>query len=795
MLKVFQIEKTQDFIQYQIKNINRLSIVTPNPQVADLVRNQFYKLGSEVETLTISKFIKDELNHLEIAEILENYKGKSELTLLLGAIWKKIGREPSVTKFNKAFNLLTEFRSFSLSDQVLETVLDEYDEQLKESVLWFHRFLNELEIVDEHKSYFLLSEKLRTADINPSYPQDRQIVFYGFDHLAASQIDLLKSLALRNDIHIPIYKDVFKKSQGLDWVNWFDEHNLTVEDISSPVIESKKLNLSTYPKGYLAKVLKQNSSKIKNILLGTKDMTREYIQEVSLEHLNFKVAVDIFEEEFSESINEIHQYFTVEEISVEWLRDKLSEYLKSCIETEKYRLFKCYSVILNKVNEWESLSDENLSLNGFDFNIITQSAKLDLPRTNLTNIDLKNTGNIKNLKNIDEFKSNEVTIVLSSEYLSLNAGSSKFTENVEKYLASIGPLRRSEFEFNTIKARFKELVDDNDVSLCVEEGLLEHDTGWSDILESYELNKIYTELDFSQSQFINRLTSSPVSLETISASKLQKYIECPQLYYQQYGLKQSPMIELPSELSVMDLGQMEHKVIEKYFDKNSSYDEKTHRKLVDFYLTHWSQNRMIPEYLKNEYFVEIFSYTQSTIKLLFELSSELQLKPTFELDFGISKDDLLYRGSVDCFLKNDSTNSKIILDFKRSNSVFTSYKSILEYDQIQLWFYISRLFEKELVKLTDQLAIGYVDLSNQENSMVFVNDEELANELKSKFGFKKVSLFEDFSEQLKAYQEFEEQKIQSLKVDSAFVPNPKDISSCHFCAIKNVCPKEAYGDS
>ena len=269
MLKILQIEKTQDFFNYQNNNPDQLSVVSPNPQMADLVRGKFADLGTEAESITISKFIKNELNSLEIDEILENYKGKSELTLLLGAIWKKIGKNPDPVQFNKAFNLLTEFRSFSLSEQVLETVLDQYDSGLKESVLWLHRFLEQLEIVDEHKSYFLLSEKLRTSDLNPSYPQDRQIVFYGFDFMAASQIDMLKSLALRNDVHIPIYKDVLKKSQNIDWINWFDEHNLEIIDISEKLESQSELETSFFPKGYFSKALKNLN--IKNIKFSSRD--------------------------------------------------------------------------------------------------------------------------------------------------------------------------------------------------------------------------------------------------------------------------------------------------------------------------------------------------------------------------------------------------------------------------------------------------------------------------------------------------------------------------------------------
>ena len=178
MLNIVLIHKTNDFFDALIsEKILVGTIVTPNPKIADGVRKRLPSQGA-VDAITISKFIKNELTALGDQEVLERYKGKSELILILGAIWKKIGRN-NIVDFKRAFNLLTEFRSFSISDQVLETVLEHYDEELRSGVLWLHRFLAQLELIDEHQSYFYLSEKLRAGDLLPSYETQRNIVFYG----------------------------------------------------------------------------------------------------------------------------------------------------------------------------------------------------------------------------------------------------------------------------------------------------------------------------------------------------------------------------------------------------------------------------------------------------------------------------------------------------------------------------------------------------------------------------------------------------------------------------------------
>ena len=162
MLTLLQISKLQDFYGYNFENEYALSpevlVVTPNPTIADQIRNSFKNAQQKTESVTISKFIKDELGSLLDESLLESFRGKSELNLLLGAIWKKVGEKNDYIGFKKAFNLLTELRSYSMNPQVFETVLEHYDPELARVVQIMHQILEDMEIIDEHKSYFLLSE-------------------------------------------------------------------------------------------------------------------------------------------------------------------------------------------------------------------------------------------------------------------------------------------------------------------------------------------------------------------------------------------------------------------------------------------------------------------------------------------------------------------------------------------------------------------------------------------------------------------------------------------------------------
>lgn len=795
MLRILQIQKNDDFYNYTCELEGDFTVISPNPQTADIVRSKFVNNGIEVNSITIAKFIKDQLNELQISQVLENFRGKSELILLMGAIWKKIGREPNYVKFNRAFNLLTELRSFSLNEQVLDTVLEQYDQDLRESVLWLYRFLVQMEIVDEHQSYFILSEKLRESDLPVEYSSDKHFIFYGFDYLAASQVDLLKSLSLRNEVYVPVYKKVIEKSQGMDWINWFDDHNKEIIDISSEEKKLAQVIVNNFPRGYLSKTLKSLNCVQNDLVLGTKDLTREYIQEISLGDFQSKVQVDIFGHDFEECKSLLLNFMDQDEIETQKLRDFIQQQMQLCVSNQNFRLLKCYFVVLGKMNEWEALSDDNTILNLFDMEILTKAAILDLPRTNLATLDGQEKGQIFSLKQLQDIDGRKVNLILSSNYLSLAAAGSLYTENVEKYLASIGPIRRAEYDLAVLKAKLREFFTNNDVCLLLENGYLEHEPVWSDLLEELPLNTQKVELDFSVKKFSHEFPGQQLSTQKFSASKIQRYLDCPQKYYQQYGLKQSPQVILPSQLSVLDLGQLEHKVIEKYFEKNSQYDEKNHDNLIHYYLEKWCSDKDLAQHIIEEYFIEIKSYTTSIIQLIARLKLELGLEHKFEYEFAQETPKGIFNGSIDCYLFEPNGSKKIILDFKRSNSLFTSYKTILEYEKIQLWFYLKRLIASGEVNLDDEVAIGYIDLSHQENSMLFINQKDFMDVLKKDFGFKKSSLFENFPDQLNTYTEIEESLVDNIINDVSFLPKPKDAKACQYCSVKNICSKEDYGNS
>jgi CRISPR/Cas system-associated exonuclease Cas4 (RecB family) len=798
MLKVLLTKKSQDFFDYMSNCVeDDIIVVSPNPQTADLVRKNFDSLGKTVESLTISKFIKNELNFLSDDDVIENYKGKAELVLLLGAIWKKIGKGADYLSFKRAFNLLTEFRSFSMSTQVLETVLEHYDPELGEGVLWLHRFLDEMGIVDEHKSYFLLAERLREGDLPPDYNFDKHLVFYGFDFMTASQVDMLKSFALRDNVYIPMYKDSYEKTQMLDWIRWFDGHNTETEDISSDEIISKEVALSRFPKGYFSKALNSIDTEKYSIVLGTKTLTRENIQELPVENLVMKLPVDLFSFEHKNIFDTLEQEIKLDgETSSDGIREILNSLIQSYIVSEKYRELKVIFVILSTLSEWEELSSENGNIGEFDLKILFESSVLDLPRINLTTLtSAKQSAQVKSIKNIDDYKGLHIIFGIHSGHGSIKGVGANFSENVEKYLASIGPIRRAEFEMNILKCRLEEFISENNVEIFMEEGILEHDTNWSKVLSGVDLKPAELNIKTNYKKEYIQLEIEKQQLEKISASRLQKYLECPRKYYFQYINKLSPQIDFNNELNVLELGQIEHKVIEEYFKTRVDVDEDEFEKIITEVLNSYTSNKNISEKVCEEYLVEVRAFTWDVINTLSQLVIDLGFSPSFEFPFNITLNDIRYSGSIDCLLESKTSNQKIIIDFKRSNFVFSTFTSISNFEQVQLWFYLQRLFELEKISHDDNLIIGYIDLSNRVNSMFFGNDKDFIADIKKHTQYNKFMMIDDLEETLENYKVFEDKLIFNLENDETFEPKPMNSKSCGFCALKSICPRQSYEES
>lgn len=783
-------------LSHSLMGTQEVLIVTPNPVLADIARLKFEKIHPSVETVTISHFLKEELSLLLDKAQLENFQGKSELNILLGSLWKMGRSESSYELFKRCFQMLTDFRSFTMNEDILKTILEEYDEDLSGAVYWFHKLMMEMDIIDEHRSYFLLAETLREGDLPPIYKSNRSIIFWGFDFMTASQVDLLNSLAIRSDLYIPFYKSAFDKSKDLDWIKWLSKSESTITRVEEPTETEEEIRIISFSKNYLSKTLKSFASSSEfenkkiNYVLGTKRLGDEVVAEIPFSETNFKVPVDLFVEKVSVLRQMLLDAVGESDIDNEIVIELIQEKSKAALKTNDYRLYKVCSLCLEQIIKWVSLSQNNEKIGTFDIKIIMDSVSLNCPRNSL--FRASNNGlEIKTLKNIDKEEQCDLSVLcITSEYGPIKGSVVQYSENVEKHLASIGPIRRSEFEFMQLKAKLNEFLSQKENLVIIEEGILEHDLGWSSVIPESRrrFDSIESRLSHEH-KFIIADSVENRPLNSISATRLQSFSDCPRKYHLNYVQKISPRIEIPGQLNFMQMGLLEHEVIENYLKVNRDFDEEAHLTLIEKTLTEYQAQHPFDQSLYEEYRLELVAFTTNIIKELLVLNSEIGLELKCEVSLP-STEEIKILGSIDCLGMNSET--VVVLDFKRGGGSIPSQIGLKAFKKIQLWFYLQRLKNANLYDPNKKLIWGYINLSALDESLVYCNDEVLIERFKGAGlkAFSKMNYFsEDMDDSFVQYESFENELLTRLKSEKDFFPKPNEPKTCEYCHVSNICPR------
>lgn len=778
-------------MSHEFTGVEQITVITPNPVFADMARNKFGGVHKNIETITIAKFLKDELTQLISEDKLSNFQGKSDLNLLLGSLWKIKKEGQFYELFKRSFQILTDFRSFTLNEDILKTILENYDEELAGGVLWFHKILEQMDVIDEHRSYFLLAERLRQGDLPPVYKSNRTLMFWGFDFLTGSQIDLLNALSIRNDIYIPFANEAYEKSKDLDWIKWLTKFDAKINLIDKSLENPNKLETFIFPKNYLGKTLLSLDKTNFDLVLGCKSLSDDFVSEIPFGKYSYKVSVDLFVEKLDSLKSFILEQFKGQVmLKSGQILDCCKSFATEAIEKQDFRAIKTASVVIDTVNKWTELSEKNEDIFEFDIKIIFDSAALDLPRNSLFSSSKEASQTLKTLRTIEQTSDVDAVLCITSDYGPVKGSVVQYQENVEKYLASIGPVRRGELEFQILKAKIKEALSYKNRTLLIEDGLIEHDLGWSNIFSEIELEKKdLPSLKLGKKDFYFPENETHYEFNSISASKLQTYIDCPRKFFLNYVLNQKPRIELTHELNYMQLGLIEHAVIESYLKKNSMFDEELLNDLIYGVLSEFENKGKLQPQMKEEYWLEVKALCTNIIQELLHLNNFIGLNLEFEKD--LSAQELVeVKGSIDCFGRN--SNTLLVLDFKRGGGSIPSQVGLKNFDKIQLWFYLNRLKNMGLYENSHKLIWGYVNLSKLEDSLIYTNDEVLLAQLKD-LNLALTSKVYHFNEEMDDlfvdYASYELDVMKKIQTDTTFVSKPKEPKTCQYCELANICPR------
>ncbi len=781
--EILKLEYIQD------ENLDDVLVVCPSPQKADGIRGRLQAQDKLIDVITVSKFIKDCTSLMEENQFLVSRK--SELLLKLSTIWKIKNPDVEYDIFTKAFNLYTELRGFTLNLEMVEDILAEEDEKLATAIRFFWLVTEELGLIDEHQSYGLLSEEIRTTE-SPTHEfiDGKTIVFMGFKHLSGGQLDLLKSVGIRTEVLIPIHEKLYRDADKTTWMGWLD-----IQEVSNSFKSNKKkIRTSRFKKSRFSEEAYTKINELlgqgAELMLPSADQEFQNLNILPVEDFFFKATVDPFKPILTTLINQLKTGtdFGKNVLSVEQLSKTLEDLENTALKKDFFfRWLKVKSLFLKLLDEWRELSDINTEFSFFDAEVFEEILDLDLPRNYLIPIyDRTPTNFINSLDASEIIKSSTVVLVGGTFLGNLKGGESNFSDLQLENLTSLGPVRSSELDFLSKKVALEDLSEEAEIELILEENLEEADIAWLELLENFELkNEKLTSIEIGRSSLLgSKENIETVELLKLSSTSLQAYLDCPRKYYFNYIEKIEIDPSLSESIQPYQLGLVEHAVIGKYI-------ESSDKNLRDISISELNKQLakdqvQLKPVQYQEALYEVMMLSQRGIRFVEILKAYFGSgKTEFEKKFSHLVDGIEHRGSIDYFF--ELSEGQILVDFKRSGGGIPSVGDFKEFKKIQAWYYLKHVNSEN----SQAFLFGYLNLKDPAASLLYSEDKELAKELKKALAELdvKISHLPKYSELFDGYGKEEEKLIENLKSEELFEAAPLKENVCGYCSVKYICER------
>ncbi len=827
-----------DFLKSESRE---LIIVCPHPLSADsfrqkLIKFNFLKSPKSWDSVTISKFVKDQLSKsFEESESELKVWRKSEILEILARAWKSMSPNLPDQAFHQVFKQITELRSFTLDIELLEDVLEEFGPEMSMVIKKLWALYEKLDILDEQKAYFDLANVLREDENSLS---EKNIIVWGFDFLNAYQLDLLKALGIRNDVYVPVPYNAYKHSIHSDWVKWIEGEVHSIDEENDELDEKSSKQVITFDRGRLVEILslaKESLITSKNpnldIFLAERRPSVNFFQEIPYENFSFKSSINLFEpfieKCFSEFISEhIDDSY---EVVLQSLRETISEQLVALRDGNKdisFTQLKSVMLIYEEVEKWGKISDDNSEISEFDTTILKEAILLNAPRTSWlpesTPVSLHETigaqtlvgGSINGLEGVETYQEGEMCfIVATSAYRSIKGRDNLYSEKMMEFLNAISPVPRAEFQALFIKEQLDWILTFKSSYLIIESDLLESDPFWGEFislgdegcdtlikldqrdgLDKKRPNaKVLDELLHSFYEKNDQLEVAKKALANLSASRLQSYLDCPRKFYYQY-IYPLGYDAIPNDLLMPnEIGELEHEAVEMYYKRDGaklSVAESV-KITLDGYLKKGDKD--LNHDLYSEVSLEVIQLLGNAVDMLgrFGVSdpSQIEFEQNLEVNQEVCPNNV--RGRIDAIA--DTKYGRFIIDFKRTEFSIPSVNDVLEHNAIQTWFYFNFLPQRHRGKVS---ALGYICLRDPGESRFYTLSESTKNEMMSDLESlnltkKNVTLIEDFEMSNDKFKKVIEETMSDIIAEKSFPPKPVDSGACTFCNISSLCSKGA----
>ena len=802
MLRVILYEHLHELDNLKFIRDDKLPVrvICPSPMLSDIYQNAYGNGNKRIVVDTISRFISNELGREFGKDFFNQIITKSDLLLTLAVAWKKKWIHLPYQTFTLVFNLFTELRSFTVNRDLISEVLNDLDQNYQEAISYFWVLMDQLDLIDEHQAYYLLSEVFRRPESSLDQDQNESLVFWGFNYLTSLQIDLIKSISLRRDVYIPFPAKVYKNAVASDWIKWLHP----AEDVNIKT-NHQVVRVVEFPPGKLCEAMSNllNSDHLTaaDIYLAQKKPTFDQLMEIPINQISFKVPNNIFTnslKKVSDSIIKLwlnnEKVLRAEDLKL-FLQNQIEQKLK--IENH-YRDFNAIKILLSykkSLEAWRNLSEMNENLSLFDLTIIEKYLELGLPRTYYLSL-LKQTSGFRafGLESLIGFSGDRKKILcISSDYADLKKDETFYDENIFGFLSTIGPIKRAAFDFSFYKYYLQELLMSQNVVLLLESGLQDRSVVWKDVLEGFRLEKINLNKDENKIKKITDYLNDYVENQTwdkmsISPTGFQLWLDCPRKYYFQVIKKIRDKSTFTTQISPAFLGNLQHAIVEYWLNDSVLWSEAEHVAYCQkFLVEELSKEAIILNPFDFEQALnEIIIFSKNGISVLKSLKEKFNVtRYVFEKSIHQEDDKTIFTGRVDVI--GYTKNGIFLIDMKRSKSSVPSLGEIKSFVKIQLPYYLTHLVNDEIV-----IFAGYLCLADITESMFF-SFQNKAMEVLVEENLVKPKTSDNknfhFDEWIKDYKQTEVTELIKLANEKKYLASPRTSKDCEWCVVKNICAR------
>jgi hypothetical protein len=772
-----------------------VKLITPYPAKADALRLAWNK-HPKSDVLTLSRFTQDLFKEagLETTGPMR----KSRLLLQLNAFrhMHPAGKNLDYGSFKSAYQIFSDLRAYVDGPELPDEILNQFDESIATMAQLFHQACHATGTLDEHGALFELTALLRkVGEIN--WQSDAVLVFDGFTFLTPAQLSFLEALAIRQEVIVPLPRQVFADSHALDWPEALKLVAKNVRDTGESETALADLKATYHVGSQMGQALrswKQQTPDASHIILGGKNISEGSLQEIPFAEIFIKRPIDILAEPrdvvFSRWAKKIR--LLTKPLMAKALTQWIAEDRAQIIAAKDFTLSRELAV-LQVIEEAIEAIPNALDLQPLDeflLELLQEVTAMDSPRNSM--IPLMKTQQelqVFSLKDLHALPSDgAAALCIDSTLGGLKSDYRPFSPQLEKLLAKLGPVRRPELEFSFLRAELLEVLQRPNLSLLIEEGLLKHDLGWKKIFENiklidHQLSEI-PKAKFPERDFFSAPVNATAELPYISASRLQDYLDCPRKYHADRIAKIIPRVESTLELDAMAIGDVEHKLLALCWAKGENYwaIEANMQNEATILIDSRTGSKRLSPALKAAAVNEATLYARNGLTRLQQL---VKIYPDLKFEFERPLKALDRNGSIDCI--GFYREQIFLIDFKRSKGQNPSFKNWEDgYPKVQLWFYLNALKLEGVLKADSKIAVGYLFFKDMENSWIAA-DTATATMIDTHIS-KWAESWDDVMGALDRYAQFEIQQIQNLRNERVFAPKPREKEVCTNCSLRPLCP-------